>query len=75
MCNNVIIKGKGDIKMILFTDDCKKNYKETPSGILLAEPPSLIILQGIATLGMVTEDEKVVIYGDKTIESKSFIYV
>lgn len=61
--------------MILFTDDCKKNYKETPSGILLAEPPSLIIPQGIATLDMATEDEKTVIYGDKTIESKSFIYV
>ena len=61
--------------MILFTDDCKKNYKETPSSILLAEPTNLIIPQGIATLDMATEDEKAVIYGDKTIESKSFIYV
>lgn len=55
--------------MILFTDDCKKNCKETPSGILLAEPTNLIIPQGIATLDMATEDEKAVIYGDKTIES------
>lgn len=61
--------------MILFTDDCKKNYKETPSGILLAESTNLIVPQGIATLDMATDVEKAVLYGDKTIKSKSFIYV
>lgn len=61
--------------MILFTDDYKKNYKETPSGILLAESQDLIVPQGIITIDMATDDEKAVIYGDKTIESKTFIYV
>lgn len=61
--------------MILFTDDYKKNYKETLSGILLAESPNLIVPQGIATMDMATENEKTVICGDKTIKAKSFIYV
>ena len=61
--------------MILLTDDCKKNYKETPSGILLAEPKNLIVPQGIATMDMATDDEKAVIYRGETIKEKSFIYV
>lgn len=61
--------------MILFTDDYKQNYKETPSGILLAESTNLIVSQGIATMDMATDVEKAVLYGDKTIKSKSFIYV
>lgn len=61
--------------MILFTDDYKKDYKETPSGILLAEAKKLIVPQGIATMDIATDDEKAVIYGDETIKEKSFIYV
>lgn len=75
MCHNVIIKGKGDIKMILFTDDYKKNYKETLSGILLNESQDLIVLPGIITMDMATDDEKVVIYRDETIKEKSIINV
>lgn len=48
--------------MILFTDDYKKNYKETPSGILLAESQDLIVPQGIITIDMATDDEKALIY-------------
>ncbi len=44
--------------MILFTDDYKKDYNETPSGILLAESKELIVPQGIATMDMATDDEK-----------------
>lgn len=51
--------------MILFTDDYKKNYKETPSGILLAESQDLIVPQGIITIDMATDDEKALIYGKK----------
>lgn len=61
--------------MILFTDDCKKNYKETPSGILIAESPDLIIPSGIVTMDMATDNEKALIYGDKTIKEKSIICV
>lgn len=61
--------------MIFFTDDYKKNYKEMTSGILLVEPKELIVPQGIATMDMATDDEKAVIYGDKTIKEKSIIYV
>lgn len=61
--------------MILFTDDYKKDYKETSSGILVAETPNLIVVQGFTTLDMATENEKTVIFGNKTIKGKSFIYV
>lgn len=61
--------------MILFTDDYKKNYKETLSGILLNESQDLIVLPGIITMDMATDDEKVVIYRDETIKEKSIINV
>lgn len=60
--------------MILFTDDYKKTYKETPSGILLAESQDLIVPQGIITIDMATDDEKALIYG-KTTKEKSIIFV
>lgn len=61
--------------MILFTDDYKKNYKETPSGILLAESQDLIVPPGIITMDVATDDEKALIYGEKTIKEKSIIFV
>ena len=54
--------------MTLFTDDCKKNYKEMPSGILLAEPQNLIIPSGIVTMDMATDDEKALIFEDKILK-------
>lgn len=53
--------------MTIFTDDCKKNYKEMPSGILLAESQNLIIPSGIVTMDMATDDEKALIFDDKIL--------
>ena len=61
MCHNVIIKREGDTKMILFTNDYKKSYKETPSGTLFTESQDLMVPSGIITMYMATYDEKVAI--------------
>ena len=57
--------------MILFTDD----YKETQTSVLLAESQNLIIPLGIITMDMATDDEKNLLFGDKTIKEKPIIYV